>query len=148
MSASQTISIAQTGGPPLTLTTVEDARIRFYTTVFSDTPDGTGWAEGPAGRYWRLDVPPSVYHALTVGDACGVLWHGEEILGAMDWDAREQEPNATAYHVHPEVAGGHMTALQGQVTSNGRPGFLGRVEADPDDEWWLIVLDQSPPTSA
>lgn len=148
MSASQTINIAQAGGPPLTLTTMEDARIRFYTTVFSDTPDGPGWAESPAGRYWRLDVPPSVYHALTVGDACGVLWQGEEILGAMDWDAREQEPNATAYHVHPEIAGGHMTALQGQVTSNGQRGFLGRVEADPDDEWWLIVLDQSSPTSA
>jgi hypothetical protein len=143
MSAAQTINIAQAGGPPLTLSIVEDARVRFYTTAFADTPDGPGWAQGPTGRYWRLDVPPSVYHALTAGDACGVLWQGEEILGAMDWDAREQEPNATAYHVHPEVAGAHLTALQGRVicADNGKPALLGRVEADPDDEWWLIVLD-------
>jgi hypothetical protein len=143
MSAPQTITISHAGQPPLTLTILEDARLRFYRTVFSDRPDGSGWAQTPAGRYWRLDVPPSVYHALTVGDACGVLWQDEEILGAMDWDAREQEPNATAYHIDPEIAGGHITELEGQVTctSNGKPALLGRVDADPDDEWWLVVLD-------
>jgi hypothetical protein len=143
MSAAQTIDISQAGGAPLTLTVLEDARVRFYSTVFADKPEGPDWAQSPQGRYWRLDVPPSVYHALTVGDACGVLWQGEEILGAMDWDAREQEPNASAYHIVPEVAGGHITGLEGKVTcsSNGKPGLLGRVDADPDDEWWLIVLD-------
>ena len=143
MSTSQTIDISQAGRPPLTLTALEDARIRFYATVFSEQADGPGWAQTPAGRYWRLDVPPSVYHALTVGDACGVLWHDEEILGAMDWDAREQDPNATAYHIDPEIVGGHITLLQGEVTcvSNGKPALLGRVDADPDEEWWLVVPD-------
>jgi hypothetical protein len=143
MSAPQTIDISQAGRPSLTLRVLQEARVRFYATVFSDRPDGAGWAQTPEGRYWRLDVPPSVYHALTVGDACGVLWHGEALLGALDWDAREQEPNATAYRIDPEVAGGHITALEGEVTcaSHGKPALLGRVEADPDDEWWLIVRD-------
>jgi hypothetical protein len=144
MSTSQTIAVSQAEQPPLTLTILEDYRIRFYATVFSDNPDGTGWAQTPEGRYWRLDVPPSVYHALTAGDSCGVLWRGEELLGALDWDAREQDPNATAYRVDPEVAGGHITGLEGEVicTASGKPAFLGRVEADPGDEWWLVVLDK------
>ncbi len=143
MSAPQTINISRPGQPPLTLTVLEENRLRFYTTAFSDKPDGPGWAQTPEGRYWRLDVPPSVYHALTVGDACGVLWHGEELLGAMDWEAREQEPNATAYRIDPEIAGGHITALEGEVmcVSNGKPALLGRVDVDPDEEWWLIVPD-------
>jgi hypothetical protein len=143
MSAPQTINISRTGRPALTLTVLEENRVRFYTTVFSDTPDGADWAQTPEGRYWRLDVPPSVYHALTVGDACGVLWHGEALLGALDWDAREQEPNATAYRIDPEIAGGHITELEGEVmcVSHGKPALLGRIEADPDDEWWLIVRD-------
>jgi|ERR671923_191525 hypothetical protein len=143
MSAPQTIDISQAGRPSLTLTVLEEYRIRFYATVFSDTPDGAGWAQTPEGRYWRLDVPPSIYHALTVGDACGVLWRGEELLGALDWDAREQEPNATAYQIDAEVAGGHITALAGEVTctATGKRAFLGRVEADPSDEWWLVVPD-------
>ena len=105
--------------------------------------DGPGWAQFPDGRYWRLDVPPSVYHALTAGDACGVLWRGTAILGALDWEAREQDPNAAAYRVDPEVAGAHISALEGEVTSTatGKPALLGRVEADPDDEWWLVVVD-------
>jgi hypothetical protein len=143
MSAPQSINISQAGQSPLTLMVLEEHRLRFYVTESSDTADGPGWAQSPDGRYWRLDVPPSVYHALTVGDACGVLWHGEDILGALDWDAREQEPNATAYRVDPEVAGGHLTALEGEVTctSNGKSALLGRVDADPDLEWWLVVRD-------
>jgi hypothetical protein len=144
MSTPQTIGITQAGRRSLTLTTLEEARIRFYATVFSDTTDdGPSWAKTPDGRYWRLDVPPSVYHALTAGDACGVLWRGEDLLGALDWDAREQEPNATAYQVDPELAGGHITELEGEVTftATGKRALLGRVEADPDDEWWLVVVD-------
>jgi hypothetical protein len=143
MSASQSIGIAQAGRPSVTLTVLEEYRIRFYATVVSDTADGSGWAQAPDGRYWRLDVPPSVYHALTVGDACGGLWHGENLLGALDWEAREQDPNATAYQIDPEIAGGHISGLEGEVTctATGKPALLGRVEADPDDEWWLVVVD-------
>jgi hypothetical protein len=143
MSAPQTIDITQAGRPPLTLRVIEDYRIRFYAITISDTADGPGWAQDPDGRYWRLDVPPSVYHALSVGDACGVLWRGENLLGALDWEAREQDPNATAYQIDPEIAGGHISALEGEVTctSTSKPALLGRVEADPDDEWWLVVMD-------
>jgi hypothetical protein len=143
MSAPQTIGIAQAGRPPLTLRVIEDYRIRFYSITVSDTADGPGWAQAPDGHYWRLDVPPSVYHALSVGDACGVLWRGEDLLGALDWEAREQDPNATAYQIDPEIAGGHISGLEGEVTctATGKPALLGRVEADPDDEWWLVVVD-------
>jgi hypothetical protein len=143
MNTPQTINISQAERPPLTLTVLEESRIRFYATAFSDEADGPGWAQAPDGRYWRLDVPPSVYHALTVGDACGVLWHGEELLGALDWEAREQDPNATAYQIDPEVAGGHITAYEGEVicTDTKKRALLGRVEADPNDEWWLVVPD-------
>jgi hypothetical protein len=143
MSEPQSISITQAGRPALTLTVLSENRLRFYATVFSDSPDGLGWAQAPDGRYWRLDVPPSVYHALTAGDACGVLWRGEELLGALDWEAREQDPNATAYQIDPEIAGGHISGLEGEVTctATGKRGLLGRVEADPDDEWWLVVVD-------
>jgi hypothetical protein len=143
MSEPQSISITQAGRPSLTLTVLSENRLRFYATVFSDSPDGSGWAQAPDGRYWRLDVPPSVYHALTAGDACGVLWRGEELLGALDWEFREQDPNATAYQIDPEVAGGHISGLEGEVTctATGKPALLGRVEADPDDEWWLVVVD-------
>jgi hypothetical protein len=143
MDVPQTIGITQAGGSSLTLSVLEEFRIRFYATIVSEQADGTGWAQLPDGRYWRLDVPPSVYHALTAGDACGALWRGSTILGALDWEAREQDPNATAYRVDPEVAGGHITALEGEVasTTTGKPGLLGRVEADPDDEWWLVVVD-------
>jgi hypothetical protein len=143
MDVPQSIGIAQGGRPPLTLTVLEEFRVRFYATVVSDQADGPGWAQSADGRYWRLDVPPSVYHALTAGDACGVLWRETAVLGALDWEAREQDPNATAYRVDPEVAGGHITALEGEVTSTatGKPALLGRVEADPDDEWWLVVID-------
>jgi hypothetical protein len=143
MSTSQTIGITQAGRPSLTLAILEEYRIRFYATIFSDEAGGAGWAATHDGRYWRLDVPPSVYHALTAGDACGVLWRGEELLGALDWDAREQDPNATAYQIDPEVAGGHISALEGEVTctATGKSALLGRVEADPSDEWWLVVMD-------
>jgi hypothetical protein len=143
MDVPQSIGITQAGYPPVTLTVLEEFRIRFYATIVSDQANGPGWAQFPDGRYWRLDVPPSVYHALTAGDACGVLWRGSELLGALDWEAREQDPNATAYRVDPEVAGGHITALEGEVTSTatGKAALLGRVEADPDDEWWLVVVD-------
>jgi hypothetical protein len=143
MNTPQTIGISQAGGPSLTLTVLEESRLRFYATVISDQADGPGWAQFPDGRFWRLDVSPSVYHALTAGDACGVLWRGNAVLGALDWEAREQDPNATAYRVEPEVAGGHITTLEGEVTSTatGKSALLGRVEADPDDEWWLVVVD-------
>jgi hypothetical protein len=143
MSTSQTIGISQADGRSLTLTVREEYRLRFYATVFGDAADGPGWAQAADGRYWRLDVPPSIYHALTAGDSCGVLWRGEQILGALDWEAREQEPNATAYQIVPEIAGGHISELEGEVTcaATGKRGLLGRVEADPDDEWWLVVLD-------
>jgi hypothetical protein len=143
MSEPQTIDITQAGRPSLTLTVLEESRVRFYATTYSDEADGPGWAQAHDGRYWRLDVPPSVYHALTAGDACGVLWRGENLLGALDWEAREQDPNATAYRVDPEVAGGHITRLEGEVTctATGQSALLGRVEADPSDEWWLVVVD-------
>jgi hypothetical protein len=143
MDVPQSIAITQDGGASVTLTVREEFRIRFYATTVSDQVEGAGWAPLPDGRSWRLDVPPSVYHALTAGDACGVLWHGDVVLGALDWEAREQDPNATAYHVDPEVAGGHITTLEGEVisTATGKPALLGRVEADPDDEWWLVVVD-------
>ncbi len=143
MSQPQTIDIAPVGWPPLTLTVVEDYRVRFYTTAFSDESDGSGWAQAPDGRYWRLQVPPAVYHALTVGDACGVLWHAEACLGAIDWDAREQEPNATAYQVEALVAGVHIKAYAGDVTCSrdSKRALLGRVDVDPGEEWWLVVLD-------
>jgi hypothetical protein len=143
MSEPQSIGITQAGRPALTLTVLAENRLRFYVTVFSDTPDGSGWAQASDGRYWRLDVPPSVYHALTAGDACGVLWRGEDLLGALDWEAREQDPNATAYRIDPEIAGGHISGLEGEVTctATGKAALLGRVEADPDDEWWLVVVD-------
>ena len=142
MSAPKTIGITQAGQPSLTLTVLEESRVRFYATVVSDVADA-GWAQAPDGHYWRLDVPPSVYHALTAGDACGVLWRGQDLLGALDWEAREQDPNATAYRVDSEVAGGHITSLEGEVTSTatGKPALLGRVEGDPNDEWWLVVVD-------
>ena len=89
MSEPQTIDITQAGRRPLPLTTLEDFRIRFYATTYGDEADGPGWAQAPDGRYWRLDVPPSVYHALTAGDACGVLWRGQDVLGALDWEARQ-----------------------------------------------------------
>jgi hypothetical protein len=143
MDTPQTIGISQAGGPSLTLTVLAENRLRFYATEFSDAAAGQGWAQTPDGRYWRLDVPPSVYHALTAGDACGVLWRGGDLLGALDWESREQDPNATAYQIDPEIAGGHISTLEGEVTSTatGKPALLGRVEADPDDEWWLVVLD-------
>jgi hypothetical protein len=143
MSQPQTIEITHGGCPALTLIIVEQYRIGFYATTFSDKADGSGWAQSPNGRYWRLDVPPSVYHALSVGDACGVLWRGEECLGALDWDAREQEPNATAYQVDPRSASGQIAAYAGDDirAADGKPALLGRIEADPDDEWWLIVPD-------
>jgi hypothetical protein len=143
MDVPQTIGITLAGHLPLTLTVLEESRIRFYATVVSDHADGVGWAQAPDGYYWRLDVPPSVYHALTAGDACGVLWRGNAVLGAMDWEAREQDPNATAYRVDPELAGGHMTSLEGEVTTTAtdKPALFGRVEADPNDEWWLVVVD-------
>jgi hypothetical protein len=143
MSQGQIIDISHIWRPPITLTVIEDYRVRFYATTFTDTPEGPGWAQAPDGRHWRLDVPPSVYHALTVGDACGVLWRGEDLLGALDWDAREQEPNATAYRVDPEVAGGHVKDYEGDVTctGDGRPALLGRVDVDPGEEWWLVVVD-------
>ena len=143
MSAPQTIGITQPGRPSLTLNVLEEYRLRFYAITVSDTADGPGWAQTPDGRYWRLDVPPSVYHALSVGDACGVLWRGDDLLGALDWEAREQDPNATAYQIDPEIAGGHISELEGEVTctATGKRALLGRVEADPDDEWWLVVVD-------
>ena len=143
MSPPQTIEIIPVGRRSLTLTVVEEYRVRFYATTFSNEPDGSGWAQAPDGRYWRLQVPPAVYHALTVGDACGVLWQRETCLGAIDWDAREQEPNATAYQVEPLVADGHVQAYAGDVTCSrgGEPALLGCVEVDAGEEWWLVVLD-------
>jgi hypothetical protein len=143
MDVPQSIGITQAGRGSLTLMVLEESRIRFYATLRSEHAEGAGWAQAPDGGYWRLDVPPSVYHALTAGDACGVLWRGTAVLGALDWEAREQDPNATAYRVDPEIAGGHITALEGEVTStaSGKLALLGRVEADPDDEWWLVVMD-------
>src|SRR4030095_1088108 len=133
MDGPQSIGITHAGQASLTLTVLEEFRIRFYATVVSDEADGPGWAQAPDGHYWRLDVPPSVYHALTAGDACGVLWRGNDLLGALDWEAREQDPNATAYRVDPEVAGGHITTLEGEVTStaSGKPALLGPVDRAP-----------------
>jgi hypothetical protein len=89
---SESIGTTKAGGPSLTLTVLEELRIRFHATVFSDQADRPGWAQFPDGRYWCLDVPPSVYHALTAGDACGVMWRGNAILGALDWEARALGP--------------------------------------------------------
>jgi hypothetical protein len=139
----QTIDIAQAGRPPLTLAVRDRSRVRFYPTAFSERAAGPGWAPSPSGRYWRLEVPPSVYHALSVGDACGVLWQGEEILGAVDWDAREQPPNALAYQIEAPDDGVDLNAYAGHVVcvADGKPALLGRIEVDPEDEWWLVVPD-------
>ena len=59
MDVPQSIGITQAGQPSLTLTVLEESRIRFYATVVSDEADGPGWAQAPDGHYWRLDVPPS-----------------------------------------------------------------------------------------
>jgi hypothetical protein len=144
MNQGQTIDINHVWRPPITVTVIEDFRVRFYATTFTDTPDGPGWAPAPDGRHWRLDVPPSVYQALTVGDACGVLWRGEDLLGAMDWEAREQDPNATAYRIDPELPGGHVKDYEGDITcaADGRSALLGRVDVDPGEEWWLVIVDE------
>ena len=143
MNTPQSIEISQNGRPPVALTIIEQCQLRFYATQFSDRADGPGWALSPRTGYWRLDIPPSVYHALTVGDACGVLWQGEECLGAMDWDAREQEPNATAYQVHAPTNGRDIKAYEGPVVclADGKPGLLGRVDVEVGEEWWLVVRD-------
>lgn len=143
MNAPQSIDITQSGRPPLTVTVVEHCRLRFYATQFSDQAEGPGWAESPGGGFWRLDVPPSVYHALTAGDACGVLWQGEACLGAMDWDAREQEPNATAYQIHTPTNGRDIRAYEGRVVcvADGKSALLGRVDVEAGEEWWLVVSD-------
>jgi hypothetical protein len=62
---------------------------------------------------------------------------------SADWDARAQEPNATAYQVDPGSASGQIGAYAGDDirAADGKSAMLGRVEADPDDEWWLIVPD-------
>jgi hypothetical protein len=84
-----------------------------------------------------------VYHALSAGDACGVLWHGQACLGAMDWDAREQEPNAAAYQVHGPTNGRDIQDYQGNVVcvADGKAALLGRVDVEAGEEWWLIVPD-------
>jgi hypothetical protein len=59
-------------------------------------------------------------------------------IGAHPW-----KPNATAYKIDPDIGGGHISKLAGEITSTapGKPALLGHVEADPDDEWWLAVVD-------
>jgi hypothetical protein len=143
MNSPQSLDIIQSGRPPITITIVEQCRLRFYATQYSDHADEPGWAKLPRGGYWRLDIPPSVYHALTVGDACGVLWQGEECLGAMDWESREQEPNATAYQIEVPTNGTDIKAYAGQVVcaADGKAALLGRIEVEPGDEWWLVVPD-------
>jgi len=143
MSQPHTIEITHVWRPPLALTIREQSRVRFYATAYSEEPEGAGWAQGTNGRYWRLEVPPSVYQALQMGEDCAVLWQGEECLGALDWKAREEEPNATAYQVDPAHPSGHVSAYEGDVTraSDGKPVLLGRIDADPDAEWWLVVSD-------
>jgi len=143
MSQSQTIAITQGRRPPLLLNILEQFRVRFYATVHSEVAEGAGWAQATSGRYWRLDVPPAVYQALMVGDTCAVLWHGEEGLGAVDWHGHGETPNATAYQLDPTLPGGHVMEYEGNVTCTGdqRPALMGRVDADPDAEWWLIVPD-------
>ena len=143
MNSPQAIDITQTGRAQLTITVIGQWRLRFYATQFSAEADGSDWAQSPSGGYWRLDVPPSVYHALTVGDAWGVLWQGEQCLGAMDWDDREQEPNATAYQVNAPTNGRDIKAYEGKVVrvADGKPALVGRVEVDPGEEWWLVVPD-------
>ena len=143
MSQSDNIEITHVWRPPLTLTILEQYRVRFYSTAYSDDATSPGWAQSPDGRYWRLEVPPAVYQALQMGDACAVLWHGEECLGAMDWESSEEGPSATAYHVDPAHPTGHVMAYERDVTraSDEKPALLGRIDADPDPEWWLVVLD-------
>lgn len=144
MSQPQTIEIAHGGRPPVTRMVLEQFRVRFYATTYSDKAVGRGWAQSSSGRYWRLDVPPAVYQALTRGNACAVLWHGDECLGAVDWEGHEDEPpNATAYQLAPLDSGGHLTDWEGDVTraGDGKPALLGRIDMDPDPEWWLVVPD-------
>ena len=71
------------------------------------------------------------------------LWRWENLLDACDSEAREQEPNATACQIDPEIGRGHISALAVEVicTETGKPAVLGRDEADPNDEWWLVVVD-------
>ncbi len=143
MSQPESIEITHVWRPPLALSILEQYRVRFYATAYSEEAKGPGWALSPSGRHWRLEVPPAVYQALQAGEACAVLWHGEECLGAVDWQTREEEPNATAYQINPAHPNGHVMEYEGDVTraSDGKPALLGRVDADPVAEWWLVVLD-------
>ena len=144
MNQPQTIEVARAGGPPLTLPILEQFRVRFYATTYSQKAEGRGWAQSPSGRYWRLDVPPQVYQALIKGDGCAVLWQGEECLAAVDWQGHEEEPpNATAYHLDPAGASEPVTGYEGEVTcvADRKRALFGRIDMDPDPEWWLAVPD-------
>lgn len=144
MSQSQTIEVARAGRPQLTFTVVEQFQVRFYATLYSENAEGRGWAQSPSGRYWRLDVPPPVYQALIGGNSCAVLWQGDECLGAVDWEGHEEEPpNATAYHLDLSGLGEEILPCEGEVTcaADRKRALLGRIDVDPDPEWWLVVPD-------
>ena len=147
MSQPQSIEITRGGRPPLRLSVLEEFRVRFYLTTYSDSAGGRGWAQSASGRYWRLDVPPPVYQALTRGEACAVLWHGAEGLGAVDWEGHEEEPpNATAYQLDWTGVSEVGMEYEGNVTLGDKPALLGRIDMDPSPEWWLIVPDENEAT--
>jgi len=144
MNEPQTIEVARTGGAPRTFNILEQFRVRFYATTYSQKAEGRGWAQSASGRYWRLDVPPPVYQALIRGDACAVLWQGDECLGALDWQGHEEEPpNATAYQLNLAGVAQPVNAYEGEVTctADRKRALLGRIDMDPDPEWWLVVPD-------
>jgi hypothetical protein len=51
--------------------------------------------------------------------------------------------NVTVHRIDLEIGGQHIFALAGEVTSTatGKHTLLGCGEADPNDQWWLVVVD-------
>ena len=67
------------------------------------------------------------------------LWNRECPPDTLGIEARKWEPNATAYQIDPDIGGGHISKLAGEVTSTaGKPVLLGRVKLIPmrNCGWW------------
>jgi hypothetical protein len=60
----------------------------------------------------------------------------------LDIGAREWKSNAIAYQIDPDIGGGHLSKLAGEITRTAieKAALLEPVEADPDDEWRLAVV--------
>ena len=143
MDVPQSIGITHAGQPSLTLTVLEESRIRFYATVVSDQADGPGWAQAPDGHYWRLDVPPSVYHALTAGDACGVLWRGTTCLAPWTGKPGNKIPTPPRTESIPRSLAGISRRLKAksparQPASPHSWAVLKPIQTMSGGWWWWI----------